>query len=237
MPRTVIGCDLSRAVIDLHSLPNAASTQVVNDPDEIAAWVASLDPDALVVFEATSGCDGPLIAALAERGLAFSRTNPRQAREFARATGVLAKTDRVDARVLAQMGTVLDLPITRPSSCGQRRTRGGGCGRVRWPGRRGAGEQGRPSPAVREAAGAQSSALSSSSGSSAGKVESSEPNRSSSNASRVARAANSEPGTSKWLRRIGRSPSLFRTPLQTHQGTAGYKPPQHRADGRIAGKA
>ena len=116
MPRTVIGCDLSRAVIDLHSLPNATSTQVVNGPEEITAWVASLDPDVLVVFEATSGCDGPLIAALAERDLAFSRTNPRQAREFARATGVLAKTDRVDARVLAQMGSVLDLPITRPSS-------------------------------------------------------------------------------------------------------------------------
>ena len=70
MPRTVIGCDLSRAVIDLHSLPAATSM----------------------------------------------RTSPRQAREFARATGVLAKIDRVDARVLARMGSVLDLPITRPSS-------------------------------------------------------------------------------------------------------------------------
>ncbi|WP_075223185.1 IS110 family transposase [Acuticoccus yangtzensis] len=116
MPRTVIGCDLSRAVIDLHTLPNATSTQVANDPEAIAAWALSLEPDVLVVFEATSGCDGPLIAALAERGLAFSRTAPRQAREFARATGVLAKTDRVDARVLAHMGSVLDLPITRPSS-------------------------------------------------------------------------------------------------------------------------
>ncbi len=69
--------------------------------------------DVLVVFEATSRCDDPLIATLAERDIAFSRTNPRQAREFARATGVLAKTDRVDARILAQMGSVLDLPITR----------------------------------------------------------------------------------------------------------------------------
>jgi transposase len=116
MPRTVIGCDLSRAVLDLYSLPNAVASRVPNDPAAIAAWVASLEPEVLVVFEATSGCDGPLIAALTARGLAFSRTNPRQAREFARATGVLAKTDRVDARVLAQMGTVLDLPITVPSS-------------------------------------------------------------------------------------------------------------------------
>ncbi|WMS44509.1 transposase [Acuticoccus sp. MNP-M23] len=116
MPRNVIGCDLSRAALDLHSLPNATASQVANDPEAITLWVASLEPDVLVVFEATSGCDGPLIAALAERGIAFSRTNPRQAREFARATGVLAKTDRVDARVLAQMGSVLDLAITRPSS-------------------------------------------------------------------------------------------------------------------------
>ena len=116
MPRTVIGCDLSRAVIDLHTLPDATSAQLPNEPEAIAAWASSLASGILVVFEATSGCDGPIIAALTERGIAVSRTNPRQAREFARATGVLAKTDRVDARVLAQMGSVLDLPITRPSS-------------------------------------------------------------------------------------------------------------------------
>lgn len=115
MPRTIIGCDLSRAVVDLSNLPDAASSQVPNAPDAIAAWVASLRPDVLVVFQATSGCDGPLIAALAEGGVTFSRTNPRQAREFARAAGVLARTGRVDARVLARMGSVLDLPITTPT--------------------------------------------------------------------------------------------------------------------------
>ena len=66
------------------------------------------------MFEATSGCDGDLIAALAERGQPFCRVNPRQAREFARATGVLATTDRVDARTLAQMGRTLSLPVTVP---------------------------------------------------------------------------------------------------------------------------
>jgi len=114
MPRTIIGCDLSRACLDLHCLPNAASSQVSNHRDAVNAWVGSLEPEAFVVFEATSGCDGALIAALIDRGIAFSRVNPRQAREIARATGVLAKTDRVDARVLAQMGSVLELPITRP---------------------------------------------------------------------------------------------------------------------------
>lgn len=66
--------------------------------------VDTLERDVLVVFEATSGCDADHIAALAERSYPFSRVNPHQAREPARATGVLTKIDRVDARVLARMG-------------------------------------------------------------------------------------------------------------------------------------
>lgn len=116
MPQPVVGCDLSRAFIDLCRLPAVKAERIPNTPDAISAYLDALDRDVLVVFEATSGCDGDLIAALAERGHPFSRVNPRQAREFARATGVLAKTDRVDARVLAQMGSSLDLPITVPVS-------------------------------------------------------------------------------------------------------------------------
>ncbi len=111
MPRG-IGCDLSRAVPDLHGLPSGVASHARNDPDAIAARVASLEPDGLVGSAASSGCDGPPLAA---RGPAVPWTDPRQARAFARATGVLARTD-VDARVLARMGTVLDLPITVPSS-------------------------------------------------------------------------------------------------------------------------
>ena len=114
MPQTVIGCDLARGWIDTHTLPSRATARIENTPGGVARWVASLPEDALVVFEATSGCDGPLIAALSERGLRFSRANPRQAREFARALGVLAKTDRVDARILAEMGRMLPLEITAP---------------------------------------------------------------------------------------------------------------------------
>jgi transposase len=114
MPPIVIGCDLSRAWLDIHALPGGARSRIENTPSGIAGWVAGIDPAALVVFEATSGCDGPLIAALAGRGIAFARVNPRQAREFARATGILAKTDRVDARVLAEMGSRLPLEATTP---------------------------------------------------------------------------------------------------------------------------
>lgn len=114
MPQIVIGCDLCRAFIDIHALPDGATSRIGNTGSGIAEWAASLPPGALVVFEATSGCDAQLIAALAAARIAFVRVNPRRAREFARAIGVLAKTDRVDARVLAQMGCRLPLEVTVP---------------------------------------------------------------------------------------------------------------------------
>ncbi len=71
-------------------------------------------PTGVIVFEATNGCDSILMYALAARHINYARVNPRQAREFARALDVLAKTDRVDARVLAQMGQRPPLTITTP---------------------------------------------------------------------------------------------------------------------------
>ena len=67
-----------------------------------------------MVFEATGGYDRPLAAALAAAGVAHSRVNPAQVRQFARATGVAAKTDRVDAGVLAEMGARLELAPAAP---------------------------------------------------------------------------------------------------------------------------
>jgi hypothetical protein len=114
MPPIVIGCDLARAWLDIHALPGGEPSRIGNTRAVIAGWIPGIDPAALVVFEATSGGDGPLIEALAARGIAFARVNPRQAREFARATGILAKTDRVDARVMAEMGSRLPLAATTP---------------------------------------------------------------------------------------------------------------------------
>ena len=116
MPETVIGCDLARAFIDIHGLPDGRHQRIANTPEGITAWAEALPADSLVVFEATSGCDAQLMAVLTARGRRFSRVNPRQAREFARAMGVLAKTDRVDAKVLAEMGVRLALPVTVPAS-------------------------------------------------------------------------------------------------------------------------
>jgi hypothetical protein len=69
---------------------------------------------ARVVFEATGGYDRPLAAALAAAGVAYAKVNPAQARQFARAIGVAAKTDRVDAGVLAEMGARLELAPAMP---------------------------------------------------------------------------------------------------------------------------
>ena len=62
MPQPIIGCDLSRAFLDLCRLPSGTTQRVANTPDAIATWVDTLERDVLVVFEATSGCDGNLIA-------------------------------------------------------------------------------------------------------------------------------------------------------------------------------
>ena len=109
------GCaGLARGWLDVHALPAGTTARVENSAAALARWAGAIPTDALVVFEATSGCDGPLIEILAARGLRFARVNPRQAREFARALGVLAKTDKVDARVLAEMGARLPLETTVP---------------------------------------------------------------------------------------------------------------------------
>ena len=58
MPHTIIGCDLSRAFLDVHVLPDARSARSKNSADAISTWLDTLAPDTLVVLEATSGCEG-----------------------------------------------------------------------------------------------------------------------------------------------------------------------------------
>ncbi len=105
MPQPVVGCDLSRAHIDTCRLPSGTVERIANTPQAIAAFVDSLERDALVVFEATSGCDGELMAVLAERSHRFSRVNPRQAREFARLTQTAAsgRPDKRERRELLRL--------------------------------------------------------------------------------------------------------------------------------------
>lgn len=116
LPQNVIGVDICKDRLDVFDLDAGRHTALANTPDGVAELIAA-HSGAFFVFEATSGCDAALRAGLSAARERFARVNPRRAREFARASGVLAKTDRVDARVLAEMGRRLDLaPTTEPSA-------------------------------------------------------------------------------------------------------------------------
>lgn len=111
----VIGIDVSKAELDIAALPAERVWRVAREESAIAALVAelrSLAPS-LVVLEATGGLELAVTAALAAAGLPVVVVNPRQARAFAKAQGVLAKTDVIDARVLALLGQQLK-PEVRP---------------------------------------------------------------------------------------------------------------------------
>jgi transposase len=113
LPRDVLGVDVAKGWIDVFCLATGARRRIATAPATLARFAGSA-AGALVVFEASGGCERPLAAARARAGAPFARVNPRQARDFARATGRLAKTDRVDAEMLARMGAALDLVPTPP---------------------------------------------------------------------------------------------------------------------------
>ena len=117
--QNVLGVDVAKDWIDVCD-PGGGVRRLQNVPRTLKAF-AKAAGDALVVFEASGGYDRALVIALEAAGVAYARVNPRHAREFARATGRLAKTDRVDARVLAQMGAALKLNPTKPTEPERRR--------------------------------------------------------------------------------------------------------------------
>lgn len=110
-----LGIDVSKDFLDLHARPHGEIVRVANDPDGVASITtraAALSP-ALVAIEATGGYEHPLAAALAAAGLPVAVVNPRQVRDFAKATGRLAKTDAIDAAVLAHFAEAVR-PEPRP---------------------------------------------------------------------------------------------------------------------------
>ncbi len=110
-----VGIDISKKTLDAALRPTDRTWQVTNTQDGIAELVGELgsfEPE-LVVLEATGGFETLLVSALVERGLPVVVVNPRQVRDFARATGILAKTDILDAQVLALFAERVR-PATRP---------------------------------------------------------------------------------------------------------------------------
>ena len=117
--RRACGIDVSKRWLDVAARPEAASARFPNTADGHAAVVAHLRalPKAgrpeLVVVEATGGLERGVVEALDGARVAVAVVNPRQVRDFARCLGLLAKTDRLDAQVLARFGEQIG-PEPRP---------------------------------------------------------------------------------------------------------------------------
>jgi len=112
---TFIGIDVSKDRLDVATYPREETwntTQAPEDIDALARRIKKLKP-ALVVLEATGGLEMPIAAALSELNVPVAIVNPRQVRDFAKATGKLAKTDRIDAAILARFAQAVR-PDARP---------------------------------------------------------------------------------------------------------------------------
>lgn len=106
-----VGIDVAKAHLDLADRSGRTDRQ----PNDDAAVVARLSAErpALIVLEATGRLEAPLVAALAAAGTPVDVVNPRQVRDFAKATGRLAKTDTIDAQILAHFAAAVQ-PEVRP---------------------------------------------------------------------------------------------------------------------------
>ncbi len=101
-----VGIDVSKDRLDVAVLGEERVWQVANAPEGInqfVKWMVELDPE-LIVVEATGGYQRAVVEALFVAGLAVAVVNPARVRQFARACGLLAKTDKLDAQVLAVFG-------------------------------------------------------------------------------------------------------------------------------------
>ena len=115
MANQYVGIDVAKATLDVALGSDGELVQVENSEAGIARLLEQLGEIAptLVVLEATGGYESVVAGAIAGRGIPVAVVNPRQVRDFAKATGVLAKTDRIDARVLARFAEAVR-PEPRP---------------------------------------------------------------------------------------------------------------------------
>ena len=110
---TYVGIDVAKAQVDVAVRPTNVIWEVPNDETGIRQLVSrlkALEP-AIVLLEASGGLELPLVAALATEELPVVVVNPRQVRDFARATGKLAKTDALDAAALAHFAEAVRPPV------------------------------------------------------------------------------------------------------------------------------
>jgi transposase len=110
-----VGIDVSKEKLDVAVRPSGELMSFSNDEDGISVMVDFIKPFSplLIVFEATGGLETASVGMLAAKGLPVVVINPRQVRDFAKATGRLAKTDAIDAHVIARFGEAVR-PEVRP---------------------------------------------------------------------------------------------------------------------------
>lgn len=120
MERIFVGLDVSKDRLDVHVRPTDDSFAVAYDEEGLAMLVSRLGllQPTLIVLEATGGYEVKVAAGLANAGLPVAVVNPRQIRDFARATGQLAKTDTLDARANARFAETVQ-PAARPLATAQ----------------------------------------------------------------------------------------------------------------------
>jgi len=113
--KKVAGIDVSKLTLDVALLPGGETLQLGNEAAGIGELVKRLKAACLdlVVMEATGGYETAVASALAAAGLRVAVVNPRQVRDFAKATGRLAKTDRIDAMVIAAFGAAVEPHIAQ----------------------------------------------------------------------------------------------------------------------------
>lgn len=104
-----VGIDVSKATLDVYIRPIGKALKVANTPGEISQLVEQLKSYEinLIVLEATGGLETEVIIQLQAALLPVALINPRQGRDFAKATGKLAKTDAIDAQILAHFGEAM----------------------------------------------------------------------------------------------------------------------------------
>jgi transposase len=115
--RIAVGIDISKTKLDVFHGGMAQHREFDHSPagiTELVAWLLENDPIDLVVLEASGGYEMDVWHALCDAKIPTARINPKRARDFARALGLLAKTDKIDARVLALFGATLSVEPDQP---------------------------------------------------------------------------------------------------------------------------
>ncbi len=101
-----VGVDVAKGHLDIHHLEQ--DSQIPNTEKTILRWLKKLPPEAVLVCESSGGYEALLLSLAHAKGHPIIRVNARQVRDFARAKGLRAKTDRIDARLLTEFARTFE---------------------------------------------------------------------------------------------------------------------------------